>query len=66
MTINTLHTLGATEVCYGYVKNTGSAVLTAVAMKSSIIWDVLNCNLIKVNRHFGSPAFIFRVDKQAT
>jgi hypothetical protein len=30
-------------------------VLTAVAMESSIFWDIQPCSPVKVNRRFGGP-----------
>jgi hypothetical protein len=31
----------------------GFEVLTAVLMKSTILWDITPCSLMKVNRRFG-------------
>jgi hypothetical protein len=33
--------------CFLYI-----GVLTAVVMKSSIVWDTMKCSLFKVNQHF--------------
>jgi hypothetical protein len=35
---------------YNYV---GFGILTAVAMQSSVFWDITPCNPLKLNRRFG-------------
>jgi hypothetical protein len=34
-------------------RHLGSEILTVVVMKSTIIWDIMPCSLLKVTRHFG-------------
>jgi hypothetical protein len=31
----------------------GFEVLTMVVMKSTVFWDIMPCNPLKVNQHFG-------------
>jgi hypothetical protein len=42
-------------LCYGNLCSycVGFEVLTAVVMKSSIVWDITPCSPLKVNRRFG-------------
>jgi hypothetical protein len=44
----------------------GFQVLTAVIMKSSIVWDIMSCSPLKANRSFrGICYLIFRVEDEA-
>jgi hypothetical protein len=36
----------------------GFDVLTAVAMKNSILWDIMPCSPLKVNRRFGGTYYL--------
>jgi hypothetical protein len=45
-----------------FVKKVGFEVLTAVVMKSSILWNITHCSPLKINLRFrGTYASIFRV-----
>jgi hypothetical protein len=39
--------------------NVGSEVLTAVAMRSSVFWDMKPCSPLKVNRRFGRTCRLY-------
>jgi hypothetical protein len=42
---------GRLQITYNH--NVGFEVLTAVVMKSTILWGIMPCSLLKVNRLFG-------------
>jgi hypothetical protein len=44
------------------IENVGFDVLTAVAMKSSIVWYVTPCSLVKVHQRSDHVTSIFRFE----
>jgi hypothetical protein len=51
------------------IKEVGLEVLTAAAIKSSIFWDIMQCNPLEVNQRFGGTGRLhlhgLRISKQA-
>jgi hypothetical protein len=41
------------DVCTKFVRSVGFEVLAAVAMESTIFWDVTPCRLVEVHRRLG-------------